>query len=225
MSARDTQRREKLLDTTVALMLRRGVRGTSIDEIAREAGISKGAVYLEFPSKAALVDAAVRRELSHYIAQTCSRVEADPEGGRLSGIYRHSIAVLLERPFMRALYADTGRILDGLLRGPERYRPRVLLGTAFLQELIDAGLLRPDVDPAVTSHLLSVLAVGPLLAEPVLGDETTPSLDATFELLADLVVTGLEPENPSEPAAGAAAFRELAGGLQRALADDSQPTP
>ena len=41
MSARDTQRREKLLDTTVALMLRRGVRGASIDEIAREAGISK----------------------------------------------------------------------------------------------------------------------------------------------------------------------------------------
>ncbi|MEX5303946.1 TetR/AcrR family transcriptional regulator [Kocuria sabuli] len=223
MSARDAHRREKLLDATVALILRSGVRRTSIDEIARDVGISKGAVYLEFPSKAALVDAAVRREFSHYIAQTCSRVEADPEGGRLSGIYRHSIAVLLERPFMRALYADNGRILDGLLRGPERYRPRVLLGTAFLQQLTDAGLLRADVDPAVTSHLISVLSVGPLLAEPLLSDETTPPVEATFELLADLVVTGLEPDSPSDPAPGAAAFRELAEGLIRALADDSQP--
>lgn len=223
MSARDAHRREKLLDATVALVLRSGVRRTSIDEIARDVGISKGAVYLEFSSKAALVDAAVRRELSDYIAQTCSRVEADPEGGRLSGIYRHSIAVLLERPFMRVLYADNGRILDGLLRGPERYRPRVLLGTAFLQELIDAGLLRTDVDPAVTSHLLSVLSVGPLLAEPLLRDETTPSVEATFELLAELVVTGLEPDGPCDPAAGAAAFRELTEGLIRALADDSRP--
>lgn len=223
MSARDAHRREKLLDATVALILRAGVRRTSIDEIARETGISKGAVYLEFSSKAALIDAAVRREFSHYIAQTCSRVEADPEGGRLSGIYRHSIAVLLERPFMRALYADNGRILDGLLRGPERYRPRILLGSAFLQKLIDAGLLRPGVDPAVTSHLLSVLSVGPLLAEPVLREKTTPSLEATFELLAELVVSGLEPDSPCDPAAGAAAFRELTEGLQRALADDSQP--
>lgn len=222
MSARDAHRREKLLDATVALILRSGVRRASIDGIAREVGVSKGAVYLEFPSKAALVDAAVRREFSHFIAQTCSRVDADPEGGRLSGIYRHSIAVLLERPFMRALYADNGRILDGLLRGSERYRPRVLLGTAFLHKLIDAGLLRADVDPAVTSHLLSVLSVGPLLAEPVLGDETTPSLEETFELLAELVVTRLEPDSPSKPAAGAAAFRELAEGLVRALADDSQ---
>ncbi|MGY4844077.1 TetR/AcrR family transcriptional regulator [Kocuria sp. MNB10] len=225
MSARDALRREKLLDAAVALVLRSGVRRTSIDDIARDAGISKGAVYLEFSSKAALLDAAVRREFSRYLAQTCARVEADPEGGRLSGIYRHSIAVLLERPFMRALYTDNGRILDGLMRGPERYRPRALLGTAFLQHLTDAGLLRAGIDPAVTSHLLSVLSVGPLLAEPVLREGTTPPLKATFELLADLVVTGLEPDNPAAPAAGAAAFRELADGLQRALADDSPPNP
>lgn len=99
---------------------------------------------------------------------------------------------------------------DVVLRYPQRILALGIIGatctTAPISRaelfLLRSSLLRADVDPAVTSHLLSVLSVGPLLAE--------------------LVVTGLEPDSPSEPAAGAAAFRELVEGLVRALADDSQ---
>ncbi|NOJ58941.1 TetR/AcrR family transcriptional regulator [Arthrobacter sp. 260] len=212
MSGQNADRRENLLDATVALILRGGVRRASVDGIAREAGVSKGAVYLEFPSKTDLVDAAVQREMGRYLDSTAARIAADPEGGRLSGIYRHSIAELLARPFMRAIYEDDGQILAGLIRGPERYRPRVLLGEDFLRTMADAGLVRTDLDPATMSHLLSVLSVGPLLAEPVLRDESAPGLEATFELLAGLVVAGLEPTFRADPAAGVAAFQKLADG-------------
>ncbi|GAA1126179.1 TetR/AcrR family transcriptional regulator [Arthrobacter flavus] len=213
MTAQNSDRREDLLDATVALILRGGVRRASVEGIAREARVSKGAVYLEFPSKTALVDAAVQRELSRYLHSTAARIAADPEGGRLSGIYRHSIAELLARPFMRAIYEDDGRILDGLIRGPVRYRPRVLLGEEFLRTMADAGLVRADLDPATMSHLLSVLSVGPLLAEPVLRDQSAPALEATFELLADLVVAGLEPTLRADPEAGVRAFQKLADGV------------
>jgi AcrR family transcriptional regulator len=221
VSARDPQRRDKLLDAAIVLILGSGVRRASVDEIARTAGVSKGAVYLEFASRGALLDALVRREYRRYLADALTRVEADPEGGRLSGIYRHSIAALLDRPFLRAMYEDNGQIVAELLKGPERYRPRVLLGAQFLGELADAGLLREDVDPGVVSHLLSVLVVGPLLAEPVLRDAAAPSLEATFGLLADLVVSGLEPRERRDPAPGIRAFRTLVEGINQELADDS----
>ncbi len=221
--SRGGARREELLDAAVAVLLRDGARRASVDEMARTAGVSKGAVYLEFASKQALLAAAVRREYRRYLADTLARVEADPEGGRLSGIYRHSIAALLGHPFMRALYTDDGQVVAGVLRGPEAYRPRVLLGEEFLRRMAAAGLLRPDVDPAVASHLLSVLAVGPLLAEPVLRDRAAPALETTFDLLAHLVVTGLEPAALGDPRLGAAAFRDLVLGMERLL-EDPPPT-
>lgn len=219
MTVRTADRRDHLLDTAIMLFLRKGVRSSSVDEIAKLARISKGAVYLEFTSKHALIDAAVRRELSRYITETCLRIEADPDGGRLSRIYHHSISALLDQPFMRAIYEDNGQILDGILRGPERYRSRILLGTEFLSKLVDAGLLRKDIDLAVTSHLLSVLSVGPLLAEPLLRDATSPPLESTFGLLAELVVSGLESDHITDPTLGAKAFREFAEDIQSQISE------
>lgn len=221
MTARNAGRREYLLDATATTILRHGVRRTSIDEIAREARISKGAVYLEFPSKAALIDAAVRREFRLYLADTCALVEGDPQGGRLSSIYRHSITALLHRPLMRAMYEDDGQILSGVLAEPDRYRPRVILGAEFLRELATAGLLRADLDPDDASHVLSLLSVGPLLADPVLRTTSSPPLETTFELLSTLVVTGMEADTCVASSAGIAAFRRLVDELSTRLADDS----
>lgn len=222
MTARDPQRRDRLLDATVTSILRHGSRRTSVEEIARAAGVSKGAVYLEFPNRRALFDAAIRREYQAYMLEVADRVDADPIGGRISRIYRHSVAALLDRPLLRAIYEDDEQIVAGILRGPERYRPRILMGEQFLRRLTEAGLLRTDIEPATMSHLLTVLGLGPLLAEPVLRDESSPSLEATIGLLADLVVTGLEPAEPGDPAAGVAAFRELVNHIHPLL-DDAAP--
>ncbi len=53
--ARET--RAAILDTAVRLFLRSGIAATSLDAVARELGLTKGAVYASFPSKAALVEA------------------------------------------------------------------------------------------------------------------------------------------------------------------------
>lgn len=116
-------------------------------------------------------------------------------------------------------------MLANLLKGPAHYRPRVLLGADFLAELIDAKLLRVDLDPALVSHLLSTLSLGPLLAEPVPRDDFAPPLEATFGLLADLVVSGLEPPNGGDPQRGADASGELVAGMRTFLCPDAGPPP
>ncbi|MGH8922513.1 MAG: helix-turn-helix domain-containing protein, partial [Actinomycetes bacterium] len=57
---RDPALEQAILDATVDLIARRGLSGTSVAEVARRAGTGKAAVYRRWPSKTALVVAAVR---------------------------------------------------------------------------------------------------------------------------------------------------------------------
>ncbi len=54
---RSRETREAILDTAARLFLRSGIEATSLDAVAAELGLTKGAVYANFPSKGALVEA------------------------------------------------------------------------------------------------------------------------------------------------------------------------
>ena len=54
-------RRLQLLEAAVRLCATRGFDAVSVDAIAREAGLAKGTVYLYFPNKQAILDAALQR--------------------------------------------------------------------------------------------------------------------------------------------------------------------
>ena len=64
------QTRERLLDAGLEVFSRRGYYGASVDEIAAEAGFSKGAVYSNFSSKEdlflALIDRRFTRDAREY---------------------------------------------------------------------------------------------------------------------------------------------------------------
>ncbi|MDZ7732074.1 MAG: helix-turn-helix domain-containing protein [Acidimicrobiia bacterium] len=88
--------RRRLLEIAVEQFGRRGFRGTSVSEIAREAGLTQAAVYAYFDNKTALFDAAVDADADAIIrraeAETAD-VEpaaphpgaARPSGGRAGG--------------------------------------------------------------------------------------------------------------------------------------------
>jgi TetR/AcrR family transcriptional repressor of nem operon len=83
--ARDgTATRERILDATERLVLRQGFAGTSVDAVAAEAGVAKGAFFHHFPSKAALALELVRRyseadaaHLDTFLARA-ERLSRDP---------------------------------------------------------------------------------------------------------------------------------------------------
>src|ERR1700680_865763 len=71
----------RLLDAAARLFARFGFDKTSVDEIARAAGVSKGAVYLHWPSKDTLFEATLIREGPRLQDDIRDRIEADPAGG------------------------------------------------------------------------------------------------------------------------------------------------
>ncbi len=60
MTPKGAQAREKILTAAKALVMRKGFAGTSVDDILRETGVSKGAFFHHFKSKADLANQLMR---------------------------------------------------------------------------------------------------------------------------------------------------------------------
>ena len=98
-SSSQLDRRQRLLQSAASLFSRWGFDKTSVDDIAREAGISKGAIYLEFPNKDALFKAVVHREFAHYMQDWLHRFEKDHGDWSFARMIQHSIGAIVYSPY------------------------------------------------------------------------------------------------------------------------------
>ena len=72
-----TQRRQQLLDVGRALFAERGYDGTSVEEIALRAGVSKPVVYEHFGGKEGLYAVVVDREVERLLTSFTGALSAD----------------------------------------------------------------------------------------------------------------------------------------------------
>jgi AcrR family transcriptional regulator len=73
---RKDARPNELLDAALDLFVEKGFAATRAEEVAQRAGVSKGTLYLYYPSKEELFKAVIARNLSSRIADTAQQVQA-----------------------------------------------------------------------------------------------------------------------------------------------------
>jgi AcrR family transcriptional regulator len=102
--------RDRILDAADRLLARFGYRKMTVEDLAREAGMGKGTVYLSFPSKADVALACIDRMADRLLARLQTIAAAPgPEAPKLH-------AMLLERVMHRFDYARPhSASIDGLL--------------------------------------------------------------------------------------------------------------
>lgn len=83
---RKDARPQELLDAALALFVEKGFAATRAEEVAQRAGVSKGTLYLYYPSKEELFKAVINQSLGARIAETAQQVHA----------WRGTMAALLE---------------------------------------------------------------------------------------------------------------------------------
>jgi len=98
------RKRERILQCASDLFVRHGYRKTSVDEIARAAGVAKGTIYLYYQNKAELVCHAVTMEEQVYITKLVPAFEAaaTPKE-RFASLIRHIIIMTREMPLTTSL--------------------------------------------------------------------------------------------------------------------------
>ncbi len=75
MLARKEKRREEIEDAAFALFCERGVKKTSVDDIAIKSNIAKGTFYLYFDNKQGLIDHLVVREANKVITEALTKLK------------------------------------------------------------------------------------------------------------------------------------------------------
>jgi AcrR family transcriptional regulator len=78
-------RRELILKVADRLLRHYGPQKTTVADVAREAGVGVGTVYLEFPSKDAIVEALSRARHGAVLDAMRAAAQAGPYAGRLTG--------------------------------------------------------------------------------------------------------------------------------------------
>lgn len=192
----DTEReriRQRLFEVGLDALPRTGFRRTSVEDLARAAGISKGAFYAFFPAKEdlwiALLEAAERD--ARQAIETALR---DPSPGRLDRVLTVIFDTVWRSPTLRALTDPED--VAWLLRTvePERLAAARLDDDAWFRalwlELVRLGDGAADVDPGLFAGVPAVaLAIAQHRAELGAGRE-----DAVVRLVIDGLVLRLTPE-------------------------------
>ncbi len=170
--------RSHLLDTAELVFEQRGVSGTSLHEIARAAGVTRGAIYWHFKHKADLFNAMMERatmpleedgvcgfgngelslvQMRDGFVSVLRQVVADPQMKRVFGIATHKVEYTAEMNAVRerhlsirsACLADVERTLKQAMRRGELTRRIPARAAAVgLHALLDGLLQNWMLDPA-----------------------------------------------------------------------------
>jgi AcrR family transcriptional regulator len=164
-------RPDEVLDAALELFVEKGFVQTRVEDIAARAGLSKGAVYLYFPSKEAILEGLVRRAILPIADSALSFLEnftGDPRivittvmkmiAGRLRdpklvAIPRLLIREMIHFPEFAQMYRR--EVLDRVI-------PKV---TQLIKNGVAEGYFRP-VDPELTIRsIIGPIALHMLMAE------------------------------------------------------------
>ena len=204
-------REQRILNAASDLIVHYGFDKTTVSDIAREAGVSKGAIYLHFDSKDALFDALLLREMTDYSARWLALLEDDPDGGTIGSMYKNTLYALNGSPFMAAIFKQDSRVLGSYVRKPDNFfrrqqgqNPRL----AFVQMMQAAGAIREDMDANVVAHIMDMLAYGLVSMDDVKDAALIPPTDDIIEGIATIMDAALTPPD-ADKQAGKAILQQI----------------
>jgi AcrR family transcriptional regulator len=196
---RKQARPQELLDAALELFAEKGFAGARAEEVAQRAGVSKGTLYLYYPSKEELFKAVIAHSLGSRIAATAQQVDA----------YHGAMGPLLEDLLVRwwqQAYASPASCTFKIIVSEVRNFPDIgqfylhnviepgsaLIGR-ILRRGIEAGEFRADTDVDSAVHSLVLPMVMLCVHKHGLGACTAHHIDG-HRFIAEhvaLVVRGL----------------------------------
>ncbi|GAB3318990.1 TetR/AcrR family transcriptional regulator [Geodermatophilus aquaeductus] len=182
--------RERLLRAAADVFARRGYEGTRVSDLAEAAGLSNGALYAHFGSRATLLADALRVHGRRLLADLAA---ADPD---------RSVADLLRasgRTLRRRRDADGELLVEALVAARRDddvvplVRAHVHERAAWLADLVRRGQRDGEIDAALSPHAVAHLCLSLAVGTALVGPDIDPVDDAEWTALVARLVAGLAP--------------------------------
>ena len=190
--------RQHLLKKALAVFSKKGYTATTLEDIASEADVTRGAIYWHFGSKAELYNTLIREfsDRGNAIVQ-----QAASEGGTLLEILRRVFIRQLEaieddrdlRALMELYLFKTGlvpELEEGRQQQIESGVGLIEMIAGIMRQGVQSGLLRSDVDPKEIARAYLAFQNG--LTQLWLTAPDQFSLKASAESFADILIAGLQ---------------------------------
>jgi AcrR family transcriptional regulator len=177
----DAQRnRERILEVARQAFSRSGAN-TSLDDIAREAGVGPGTLYRHFPTREALLEAVYRSEMEKLAAAERKFAEELPPVEALRAwlilFVDYIAAKQLIAPALNALVGDPKKVFEA------SYAHIWEAIRALVKRAIKSGDIRKDLDPIdLLRALIGVASIA-----------TSPDWQQSARRLVDILITGARP--------------------------------
>ncbi|RCW22059.1 TetR family transcriptional regulator [Ciceribacter lividus] len=185
----DPVKREQILDGARSVFMRMGFDAASMNDVTREAGVSKGTIYVYFDSKEELFGALIEREKGRF-TEFLRDILADSDDVR-DGLRRFGIAFARHIiksdmiPAMRILLGVVDR-MPGLCKRFFASAPanaRTVL-RAYIEQQVEAGALKVD-DTDLAARQYIELATGQFFRQRLFGEMTVPPEETEIEYVVD----------------------------------------
>ena len=152
---------DRILDAATAWFGRRGYDGTSLDDLAAELGIRKQSILYHFPSKDALLGAAVDRAVAELTEEIYDVIDNSDEGfTRVEAMVRRVFRMATRRPELLGLLREVTRLgPPTLTRATEALDPLIKGATDWLGGEMDAGRVRRS-DPRLLAFSVYSTVMG-----------------------------------------------------------------
>jgi AcrR family transcriptional regulator len=188
---RSERARDDVLQATADLVAEVGLERTTIDEIAARSGVAKTTIYRHWPTKQALLIAAVRG---------CLEYAPTPNTGDL----RADLVACFEQMVRAGTGSRVSKMLASLLDGAERdpeldrmLRAYMLDRSLPLRTVLQLAQGRGELPADLDLHLAAALFIGPMtyrktiLREPVTDDYVAAIVDAGLQAVRSGALTPL----------------------------------
>jgi len=158
MTEQPVSRRDELLDLAATMFAERGLRATTVRDIADSAGILSGSLYHHFKSKEQMVEEVLRDFLDWLFGRYREIVETEPNPlERLKGLFMASFEAIEHRHAQVVIYQDEAKRLSSLPQFDfveARNKEQRKMWHDLLNEGIEQGCFRPDIDVDVVYRFI-----------------------------------------------------------------------
>jgi AcrR family transcriptional regulator len=200
----DPRERKRLLivEKAAELFAEQGFRKTSVDQIAKRAGVAKGSVYLHFKSKPEILLHAVVEEKKVAIERFRELLQPErPPRWRLRQWLKAALVMSSELPLTARMLGGDRELLGVLYQlGADRGEDWLAMQHGFLAEMIDLAARPHSWTQGELMDRARVL-FGLLFFANELGEERVRgglAVERFAEILADMVVDGIGPSSKGE---------------------------
>lgn len=193
LKEKDRGKHEQIMDAAVKVFAKKGFYNSKVSEIAREASVADGTIYLYFKNKDDILISLFEEKMQLWIQRVDEAVaEVDDPLAKVRAFVSQHLFMIQEHKNLAEVMQIELRQSSKFMRRyvPVKYLEYLDLIGKIIEEGIQKGVIRPDVVPAIAKRAIFG-ALDEMLLYWVLAKKPKYSLEQSVEQISHLFIDGL----------------------------------